>query len=86
MKGMIPGGFSLGLLLIALGAGYLVCAQASKEKKALKLLGYAIGVFVIVVSGVIVLNKLTWFCGSAKQCPLTGKLMMHQQAVPAPQR
>lgn len=84
MKMLIPGGMSLGFLLIALGVGYLVCAQASKETKKLKGLGYIIGIFIIAATAIIILNKVMWFCGSAKFCPLKGKMM--QQQMPIPQK
>lgn len=78
MNMLIPGGMSIAFLLIALGVGYLVGAQASKGGRILKPVGYIIGVFIIAVSGIIIVNKLMWFCGNySKMCPLKGA--MHKQ-------
>ena len=63
------------LLLISLGIGYLVIVFAKKEKKALKMLGYLLGTFIIAVSIVFILRNL-WlyarFCKAiASQPPET---------------
>jgi len=85
MKMFMPTGMSLGLLLIALGIGYLVCAQASKEVKGLKTLGRIIGMAIIAISAVLIVSKVIWFCGYSKTCPLKGMMMdkgMTQQQMP----
>ena len=46
------------LLLIALGMGYLVLVFAKKEEKALKSLGYLLGIFIIAVSIVFIIRNL----------------------------
>ena len=89
MKMLMPAGMSLGLLLISLGIGYLVCAQAGKEAKALKTLGYIIGAGLIAVSAVLIISKVIWFCGYSKMCPLKGMMMdkgMMQQQMPMPKK
>lgn len=48
---------NLALLLIALGTGYLITALANKEGKNLKVLGYIIGIFVMVTSIILILNS-----------------------------
>lgn len=40
----------IGLTLVALALGYKVLVDASKEKEGLKILGQAIGIFVILAS------------------------------------
>ena len=80
MRMLIPGGMSIGFLLIALAMGYIVCTQAKKETKGLKVLGNIIGTVIIAISGIIIINKILWFCNYAK-CPLKG--MMTQQQMPA---
>lgn len=85
MKMFMPTGMSSGLLLIALGIGYLVCAQASKEVKGLKTLGRIIGMVIIAISSVLIVSKLILFCGYSKMCPLKGMMMekgMMGQQVP----
>ena len=48
-------------LLIALGIGYIVTYLASREdEKSLKKLGLAIGISIILVSGVLLLAKFAW--------------------------
>lgn len=86
MNMLMHGGMSIGFLLIALGVGYLVCAQAGKESKGLKTLGYIIGVFIIAISAIIILNKVVWFCGNySKMCPLKG-MMQQQMPMPIPKK
>lgn len=57
--------------LIALGVGYLVFLNASKEKEGLKLLGQIIGIVIMVVSllGGLCAAKCKMFGGS---CPMIG--------------
>ena len=45
------------ILSVALGIGYLVLCFARKEEKLLKKLGYAIGVLIIAISGLMILGK-----------------------------
>jgi hypothetical protein len=63
------------LLLISLGIGYLVIVFAKKEKKALKVLGYLLGTFIITVSIVFILRNLwlyaRFFKAIASQPPET---------------
>jgi hypothetical protein len=54
------------LLLIALGIGYIVIIFARKEKKALKGLGYLIGIFIIAVSIVFILRNLWLYARSCQ--------------------
>ena len=62
---------SCAVTLIALGVGYLVFMQASKEKEGVKLLGQTLGIFVMIAS------VLCLMCGAVKcalkgyGCPLT---------------
>ena len=89
MKMFMPEGMSLGLLLIALGVGYLVSTQAKKEAKGLKTLGYIIALVIIAISAVLIISKVIWFCGYSKMCPLKGMLMqkgMMQQQMPMQQK
>ena len=63
--------------LVALGVGYLVFLNANREKEGLKLLGQALGVFIMIVA------VLSLLCSAAKcmkggyskapMCPLTAK-------------
>lgn len=46
-----------GLLLISLGVGYIVCAVAMKQEKALKALGLIIGVIIMALSAIIFIAK-----------------------------
>jgi len=58
--GMSLGGTMEALLLVALGIGYMVLYLANREEKNLKAVGYFIGIFIIAVSGIIILNSLLW--------------------------
>ena len=79
---LIHSGMSIVFFLIALGIGYLVCAQAGKESKGFKTLGCIIGVFIIAVSGILIVSKLIWFCANhSKNCPVKS-MLMHQQQMP----
>ena len=53
--------------LVALGLGYLVYVGACKEKEGLKLLGQAIGIFVMIAA------LVTVACGAAKCAYMKGK-------------
>jgi hypothetical protein len=57
---------NLALLLIALGTGYLVCLKANKEDKNLKVLGYIIGIFIIVTSILLTINSFAGIRREAK--------------------
>ena len=46
------------LMLISLGIGYLVIVFAKREKRALKVIGYCLGAFIIAVSIVFILRNL----------------------------
>ncbi len=46
------------MLLIALALGYMVCYFASQEEKQLKSIGTIIGVFIIVLSFILILGNL----------------------------
>jgi Na+/proline symporter len=77
----------IGLLLIALGFGYKIYAEAnSAAKKKLKALGRAVGIFMMVVSVVFVLCGIYYkanygFSGgcsavkTGKICPFSGKVI-----------
>lgn len=86
MKMLMHAGVSLGPLLIALGIGYLVCAQASKEVKGLKTLGRLIGMAIIAISALLIASKVILFYGYSKMCPLKGMMMekgmVEQQTMP----
>lgn len=72
-------GMTNALLLIALAFGYIVFYLANKEKKALRNLGFFIGIFVLAMSAIFILNSLT----SGKHCDK--KMMMkHRQMMSAP--
>jgi len=46
-------------LLIALASGYIVCYLAKREEGYLRKLGFALGVFIIVATIVLLLGKLS---------------------------
>lgn len=54
--GLLLSGQSIGMILVALGIGYIVCSMAAKEKGALKVMGYVVGAAVTVVGVVILVN------------------------------
>ena len=62
----------IGISLIALAFGYQVLINASKEKEGLKILGQAIGIFVVLAS------LAGFVCGAArcakKFCPSSAKM------------
>ena len=71
---MLMHGFGImgSLILLALGMGYFVCADAKKQTGTLKTLGYIIGTAIIVLSIIAGFYK-TYFHGSwvpGKQCPM----------------
>ncbi|MBI4432923.1 MAG: hypothetical protein HY592_05540 [Candidatus Omnitrophica bacterium] len=70
--------------LIALGVGYLVLVMANKEKEGVKILGQAIGIFVILASILCIVCSVSKCAGKyagksgcspaqAQQCPMTQK-------------
>ena len=61
----LGGGLTFGILLLALGVGYIVCYLANREEKALRSLGLIIGGIIIAVSAVMLLNNLLF---SARMC------------------
>jgi len=77
---MCPLGSTKGIamLLISLGVGYFVCAQAEGQKGFLKRLGYWLGSIIIILSilaalrGVYfnVCSKMNKECMPAKICPM----------------
>lgn len=71
MSGMVEA-----LLLISLALGYVVFYLANREEKALRNLGFFIGVFVMALSAVLIFNNLASgkFCGK-----MGGKGMMMKQ-------
>ncbi len=63
---------SVALALIALALGYKTFVDASKEKKVVKVLGRAIGIFIMVIASLLSL------CGAMKYayksgCPIMSK-------------
>ena len=73
------------IALIALGVGYLVYLHASKEKEGVKLLGQAIGIFVMIAAVLCLVCSTSKcmkkyggsFSGKAPMCPMSSK-MEHQ--------
>jgi len=60
------GGITDAILLVALALGYIVCYLASREEKTLRLAGYFIGVFIILLSAMLIVNNVVLgarFCG-----------------------
>ncbi len=66
--GMCTPGAALkaGILLIALGVGYVVCYLAEREEKDLKKIGFAIGLFIIAASAFFIIKGIL----------LSGKFML----------
>lgn len=54
----IPSGLIIAIQLIALGIGFIVYYLAKREEKALKAIGYIIGISIIVLAGILVLDRL----------------------------
>lgn len=48
------------LFLLSLGMGYLVLYFAKREDKGLKLVGYFLGIFILVLTIVYMLGDLMW--------------------------
>lgn len=67
---------SVALCLIALALGYKVFVDASKEKEGVKLLGQAIGIFVMVAALLLAL------CGAMKCAYKSGYSMMSKYSCP----
>ena len=63
---------SVAVCLIALALGYKVFVDASKEKEGLKLLGQAIGIFVMVAA-LLASVCATMKCAYKAGCPMTSK-------------
>lgn len=66
----------LGLLLIALGVGYKVYAEASKEKGFLRSLGQWVGAVIMVISfasSAIFIYAYSKAAVSGGICPFSGK-------------
>ena len=66
----IPFGIAEGVLLFALGFGYIICILSKKEDKELKQLGHVIGMCMIVLSSVFIL--LSVFVRCKKYCYSNG--------------
>ncbi len=67
---------SVASALFNMSAGYIVCYLANQTKGQLKKLGFVIGVFVIVVSGLLILGKSLWVLKScSKMCPVSSMNM-----------
>lgn len=65
----LGGGLTYGILLLALGVGYIVCYLANREDKRLRSLGLIIGAVIIAVSTLMLLNNLllsAQMCGSMR--------------------
>lgn len=80
----IGGGLTYGILLLALGVGYVVCYLAEREEKALRSLGLVIGSTIIVISALMLLNNLIFsaqICG-ARRGDKMGMMSRHKIAQP----
>lgn len=74
-------------LMVALSLGYIVLVLAKKEQKTLKTIGYAIGIFVIAVCGVLLIAKTLWTVKTLKStCSKTFGQYSPYGPVPAPQK
>lgn len=51
-------GTNRAFLLIALALGYIVCYLANREEKALRTVGYTIGISIIALSSLLILGNL----------------------------
>lgn len=69
-------GISEALLLLALGLGYIVCYLANREEKVLRTIGYFIGTFIIVLSGLLIIVNVFF---AAKFCRRTMGMMPHHR-------
>ena len=74
----IPSGLIIAIELIALGIGFIVCYLAKREEKALKAIGYVIGISIIALAGILVLDRLLMhYSRGFRRCPLkAGGTMM----------
>ncbi len=75
----LGGSLTYGILLLALGAGYIVCYLANREEKTLRSLGMVIGGLIIAVSASMLFNNLLLtarMCGSGRGG--MGMMPMHQ--------
>ena len=76
----VPFGIAEGVLLFALGFGYIICILSKKEDKELKQLGHVIGMCIIVLSSVFILLSLFVRCknycysNSLLGCPVMMKI------------
>jgi len=52
------GGIVDAILLVAMALGYIVCYLANREEKTLRLAGYLIGIFIILLSAMLIVNNL----------------------------
>jgi hypothetical protein len=81
----------IGIALVALALGYKVLVDASKEKEGLKILGQAIGIFVILASvagfvcGVTKCIKKNCDKMGKAGCPISAKANCPTQGSPAGQ-
>ncbi|MBU4346333.1 MAG: hypothetical protein KKH29_03285 [Candidatus Omnitrophica bacterium] len=74
---LVSGNAPLTTALIALALGYITCSLASKEKRILKTTGYIIGVFIIVISSLLLISEISRVAG--KDCYKAKKMMMHEK-------
>ena len=73
----------LGLLLIALGVGYKVYADATKEKGNLRSLGQWVGA-IIMATSLVASTLLVYAYSTGKgmlRCPFSGKMTIPQVSV-----
>ena len=68
------------MALVALGVGYLTFAAASKEKEGLKLLGQAIGIFVMIAAFLLVLCSAAKCAGKYSYGKGSGNCQLSQKA------
>lgn len=74
----IPSGLIIAIELIALGIGFIVYYLAKREEKALKAIGYIIGITIIIIAGILVLDRLLMhYNRNLRRCALRqGGIMM----------
>lgn len=81
------GGITDAVLLVALGLGYVVCYLAKREDKGMQVIGYLIGVFIIVLSAILIINSLvlaTRFCSRGGVGMMAPHKMMMKGQMPMP--